>query len=1070
MSELPQGVDDTHFSELGKIEVLVMRCRMSDLDDNTSTTSSAEDSDILVSSAQTDGPAPYRPRRDYKGKAKAADAPEAQERAVNPFAAMPGSFDGPSDEHPLMDYDGPAAGLPGRGWHSHGQQPAPYEPHEAAPYPHHYHPAPGHQYHGPPPHAYHPSLPTINLPSRPPRPERHVRFDLGDGRGPQQHRRSTSSVRYDDRGRYYGPNAWREEHAYGPPGPEYREPSRHRDAHPYSDYLHPPPDLHYMYDGEQNFYSYYPEVNLSDDGYPPTGSFIDPRITHGQAFPAAQAYPQPTAIPIPRPKPVTFLVPPPSARPQHFPAQPWPAVNQQPMQYPVPVWAPSPAGTLHAPVPPGAVPVYPPPNNLPLFHTHAPNPAVALFVPPATIAASSEPGPAVSEANTSTAQKSAAQEKPDTDDASQDGNKAASNAENKEAQDPLPKEGTGNAVSNDGWGDNIATNINDITDTANAHQSWTFPSDTNQSGNDPTGDTSNSNHNNDSWNNNDATNNDSSWQQNDQSNDTWGNDDQNAKKSDGGWGQDNDPKDNSASSGAQAKKRILYGPHGPYYTTEAAASTAPTPDAEEEPRYDVPRAIAEQIGASRQVQPGRGYIYQKKRYAPEYIDTLEEPYARIVFKYRTKEQIKKEIGVELGQEPTANEDANTLENMDKSELIKMVLRAKGALGGKIPSPPAKAAKPAMSQFHEQIPVTAPDVGFLSYKLPPGRKASDKPGLGIDFGSSSSNKKIAGAEKEQQNSRWDGGAANWPEEGSTQQKNSSQGWDGQQESEDSGSSKNITLTWSGTGKDGSSEVQDQSDPAGDSNALKKVGFGKPGVVQPATPRLSQEAFGVGTPANMRVPGSSAFPSTHASSSMAADEPGPSHSWMQGNLSMAPKPSPGFASLAAPTSAWTSVDPSMAVNAFFEGRRRDPAMKTKLSVPQNTPVQPQYWARPDPPLPAHHHQSMAAPPNYAWEQANPSVQAHPSMPFNDSAQPHAAGPSPAGVPPHPVYSPGTARLVANDPNYEELFLKNPLPFDPGPPPPIPPRNPARLNQGLPFEPPSSWSPVGTGWSSGLPYEGD
>lgn len=82
--------------------------------------------------------------------------------------------------------------------------------------------------------------------------------------------------------------------------------------------------------------------------------------------------------------------------------------------------------------------------------------------------------------------------------------------------------------------------------------------------------------------------------------------------------------------------RPLFGPYGQYYTWEPKRVDAPSPDAEEEPRYDVPKSIADRIGTSKQVQPGQGYLYCKKRSVPEYIDDMKEPYARFVFKYRTK--------------------------------------------------------------------------------------------------------------------------------------------------------------------------------------------------------------------------------------------------------------------------------------------------------------------------------------------------------------------------------------------------------------------------------------------------
>jgi len=82
--------------------------------------------------------------------------------------------------------------------------------------------------------------------------------------------------------------------------------------------------------------------------------------------------------------------------------------------------------------------------------------------------------------------------------------------------------------------------------------------------------------------------------------------------------------------------RELYGPHGPYYSLRAFRPDEPRPDAEEEPRYDVPQSLAARRGSIKQVQPGPGYRYFKKRVIPDYIDTMGTPYARFVFKYRTR--------------------------------------------------------------------------------------------------------------------------------------------------------------------------------------------------------------------------------------------------------------------------------------------------------------------------------------------------------------------------------------------------------------------------------------------------
>ena len=87
--------------------------------------------------------------------------------------------------------------------------------------------------------------------------------------------------------------------------------------------------------------------------------------------------------------------------------------------------------------------------------------------------------------------------------------------------------------------------------------------------------------------------------------------------------------------------RPLYGPYGAYYSSHARArhttdGLSPAAEAEEEPPFDVPESVVADRGTTHQVQPGRGYMYVHKRASPEYVDGIEEPYARFVFKYRTK--------------------------------------------------------------------------------------------------------------------------------------------------------------------------------------------------------------------------------------------------------------------------------------------------------------------------------------------------------------------------------------------------------------------------------------------------
>ena len=85
------------------------------------------------------------------------------------------------------------------------------------------------------------------------------------------------------------------------------------------------------------------------------------------------------------------------------------------------------------------------------------------------------------------------------------------------------------------------------------------------------------------------------------------------------------------------QSRPLYGPYGAYYSVRTATTDLDDQaQEEEEPPYDVPEPVAQETRTTYQVQPGKGYLYLHKRASPEYLDSIDEPYARFVFKYRTK--------------------------------------------------------------------------------------------------------------------------------------------------------------------------------------------------------------------------------------------------------------------------------------------------------------------------------------------------------------------------------------------------------------------------------------------------
>lgn len=201
-------------------------------------------------------------------------------------------------------------------------------------------------------------------------------------------------------------------------------------------------------------------------------------------------------------------------------------------------------------------------------------------------------------------------------------------------------------------------------------------------------------------------------------NDTWDapNDAENGK---GDWQNTTIDKAKENSNGAHQEVisvagRDLYGPFGPYYSTRTTDADDPRPDVEEEPRYDVPFKFAQTYGSTKQVQPGPGYRYYKKSQKPKYLDDLSQPYARFVFKYRTKEQLEKEIGVKVEVEPSSNQEIRQLQDLTKEDLIQMLLRAKSGLGGKIPSPPETPPNRDDGIVQPRF-VNRPDVSFLRYE-------------------------------------------------------------------------------------------------------------------------------------------------------------------------------------------------------------------------------------------------------------------------------------------------------------------------------------------------------------------
>ncbi|OQV01619.1 hypothetical protein CLAIMM_06944 isoform 1 [Cladophialophora immunda] len=800
VSQLPEGVDKGHFDELGTIEILVLRCSSNKLGESQcSTTSSAEHSGIMDDDeeAREELEAGDSRSQSNTGNPPAqAEPPQAEEQDA--LGGLFGLFDGPADGWPFFAAnpgDAPSDGYSRWHWQAPVGHHAPYGPHQRPQHSSDYRPASEHyaeprrvryDYHDSPPSSAYARPPNPRPP--PVRPERHVHFDYGDRTGSHP---TTYHTRYD----HEPYHSWErdDQYAYSQPGPSHHRPEYHRHRNSYEDYRAPPEGRHYTYDAERKVYSQYPDLHQ----------------IHGSSQPRTPLASHST---------------------QHS-------------------YYHQPAGVNHGP-------------------SHA-------YGPPTFAAAQANLPNSAPVQNESTSGPGGVQDQQNGDNQQQQGGDDAKNAANNNsntvpsssAQDP--PQNTNNNQNNGDWkpsAENNATGNGSTWANEGANESW---SNNNNSQN--LDDSENNGDNTPNWNN--DTNGDNSGQglgdnttntgngqgwDNDNNHDAGGGSWQNEPiqtdggnqqgNNGGGWGNENGNcgvgENGQASNGSNnqdigstsnnrpvpsgniSNSRSLYGPHGAYYTSIASAQHAPPAEAEEEPRYDVPQAVAQCMGITKQVQPGKGYLYNKKRCVPHYIDDLDEPYARFVFKYRTKEQLKDEIGVEIAAEPSPNEDVNALENLDKAELIQMVLRAKGALGGSIPSPPPKVTPPSVRSF-EQVPVDPPDVGFLRYNLPSMRNVSNTTGLGIRFSNASSNQSNPGnADPSNNHHNWNNGSNNDWQTGNNQQNSGgnnggTQKWqdNNQQQGNNSGNSQN----WGSGGSNNNNNGGNSNDIWNNVSASNKNGW-------------------------------------------------------------------------------------------------------------------------------------------------------------------------------------------------------------------------------------------------------
>ena len=285
---------------------------------------------------------------------------------------------------------------------------------------------------------------------------------------------------------------------------------------------------------------------------------------------------------------------------------------------------------------------------------------------------------------------------------------------------------TNNSNSNDPWGTNVDTsnsNNNDSNDPwgllgsndKQDNKSESPKNDSNDTGNDGWSDKDDDNKNDtgNNWtdtDNNGTTSNGNGWEP-----------EPNTTSGSGGNGWDSsNTNTNSPSTNAAPAKVTLHGPHGAYHGPKIAVQPSSTDlwVTDEPPRYDVPASIVNQNQLSKQIQRGRAYNYYKRHRKPIYVDSIEEPYARFVFKYRTKDKLPKGLNLEPGFEPTPDQAQQDLQDKKREELIEELMRFRMAYGEAAPdSLPKLPGKNAGDDDAQAWDATPPKKSYLQYKLP-----------------------------------------------------------------------------------------------------------------------------------------------------------------------------------------------------------------------------------------------------------------------------------------------------------------------------------------------------------------
>lgn len=614
--QFPQDFDPTHFDQLGTIEVIVLRCRGKGGDDSGSESLTHESilgeidnfgQPLEESTAPVENPGTRQPT--------VADAPEEAEELAG-LAGFP--FDGAIDGANHFGSDGAAdlpcsSGLDGEapptGYWTYHRQPRPRNGHR---------------------------------PEN--RPARRVHFDYGSpsesyysSRGPPQQRQGPPRGGYHD-----------EPAGNGLSNSQKRAPTGY-EAH--SDWYAPQPASVYQmktsgngatpYDPHRDASQVYSDLNPSDySDYDDPQSYVPPLNPHSAPAPpwTAPSYPgtkkggpgHPRWVPA---HPVSAGYPVFTPQPQLPPGASYPTPVGYPPWYPPPYGFQGPGYAMNYPVPVGGWHGNQwsrPSGSL----DHAKEESTRLNESE-NQASNNTWGAPINNRNTNGEagnDNATAGGWGDSDDNNNNSQPAGDNTANNWDQQPQENQQNPTGENNGGW-DNNADNPND-NQQQQTHQGW---GDNNQNNDQQTQD------NGGGWSNENTHNNQApgNWDNNGQPLQAQGNWENDAAH-DNTTTQPQQPAQDWSSQPAppppSRTTRPLYGPYGAYYSTHPHTTTAlsPTAEAEEEPPYDVPETIAAERGTTHQVQPGKGYLYIHRRASPEYMDGIEEPYARFVFKYRTK--------------------------------------------------------------------------------------------------------------------------------------------------------------------------------------------------------------------------------------------------------------------------------------------------------------------------------------------------------------------------------------------------------------------------------------------------